>query len=128
MRLDLATVPLCNRDKMLRLDRCERRAWIRRPEQGTAMAAFYDADGAICLTRVELRDASATGLGIRSPLRIDAGSRVCLYTNDVISAHGPHLSATVVRCEEAVNGDEEADEPVYTLGLRRDRPWLPAAA
>jgi hypothetical protein len=91
------------------------------------MAAFYDAEGAICLTRVDLRDSSATGLGVVSPLEIQAGSRVCLYSSDVASAHGPHFSATVVRCDRAI-APESDDDTSYVLGLRRDRPWLPAAA
>lgn len=130
MKLDLGSIPPATRQRALRPEALERRAFGREREFGSAMAAFYDEQGAICLTRVDLSDSSATGIGVRSPMPIEPGARVCLYSNDVARAHGPHLSATVVRCERDVRPGEgsDEDESEFCLGLRRDRPWLPRAA
>lgn len=73
--------------------RLERRGGVRRPRTGTAMAAFYDEDGALSLTRVDLVDESDGGLGVRSPVEVGAGVRVCLYLGTL-----PHWGGTVARC------------------------------
>jgi len=128
VRLDLGTIPPSARPRILRRDRLERRAWVREREMGSAMAAFYDDQGAICLTRVDLADSSATGLGLRSPMPIEPGARVCLYSGDVARAHGPHLSGTIVRCQRNAGPGVDEEDAAFCLGLRRDRPWLPSAA
>jgi hypothetical protein len=93
MRLDLSRVPVVNRDRVLSF---ERRAWERVARVGGAMAAFYDEDGAVCLTRVELVDASVSGLGLRCPMAIAPGTRFSLFAGGLPL---PHVSGVVVRCE-----------------------------
>lgn len=89
--------------------RFERRGGDRRPQGGAAMAAFFDEDGALSLTRVELLDASGGGLGLRSPVAIEPGVRFCLYSN---STRLPHTTGIVARCEP--------DEEEFRIGLRCD--------
>lgn len=89
--------------------RFERRAEGREAVGGEAMAAFYDEDGALSLTRVELVDESVHGMGLRSPVRVEAGVRFSLH------AHGRRLAHTtgmVARCEAA--GEK------WRVGLRCD--------
>lgn len=88
----------------------ERRSGERVGLNGGAMAAFYDEDGAIGLTRVELVDTSGAGIGMRCPVRIEPGVRFSLYSGSIPLAH---QSGTVVRCSR--EGEE------FRIGLRCDR-------
>lgn len=87
----------------------ERRGEVRRPQSGFAMAAFFDEDGALSLTRVELLDASEGGLGLLCPVEIEPGVRFCLYSGTMAL---PHRSGTVARCVR--RGDN------FCIGLRCD--------
>lgn len=87
----------------------ERRREMRRPRAGAAMAAFYDEDGALSLTRVELLDSSERGLGLLSPVEIEKGVRFCLYSGSIPL---PHSTGIVARCVR--EGGE------FRVGLRCD--------
>lgn len=86
-----------------------RRTSDRAPRAGAAMAAFFDEDGALSLTRVELMDVSDGGLGLLSPVGVPTGVRFSLYWG----ASVPHTTGVVARC--APDGDE------YRVGLRCDQ-------
>jgi hypothetical protein len=90
--------------------RLERRLAERRPVRGGAMAAFFDEDGALSLTRVELVDASGGGMGLRCPVAVEPGVRFSLYSGTIPL---PHTTGVVARCEE--EGEE------FRVGLRCDR-------
>ena len=75
--------------------RFERRAGGRMPGDGEAMAAFYDEDGALSLTRVTLVDSSRNGLGLVCPVEVEPGARFCLYSRNTPL---PHSTGVVVRC------------------------------
>ena len=87
----------------------ERRDGNRRPQRGSAMAAFYDEDGALSLTRVELLDASPRGMGMRCPVEVAPGVRFCLYSGTMPL---PHTTGVVARC--VAEGEE------FRVGLRCD--------
>jgi hypothetical protein len=91
--------------------RFERRAEGRTTIEGTAMAAFYDEDGALSLTHVRLIDQSEHGLGLSSPVRVDPGASFSLHARGRAL---PHTTGTVARCEPNEDG--------WTIGLRCDRP------
>lgn len=106
--------------------RFDRRLYPRVPREGTAMAAFYDDDGAVALTRVELVDASLTGLGLRSTMPIPVGARVSVYFQNIPLAHS---TGRVVRCDvdtttsparAEASDDAESDTTTYRLGLALD--------
>lgn len=90
--------------------RLERRGDERAPTSGSVMAAFIDEDGAFTLTRVELVDSCDNGLGLLSPVPVDAGRRFTLYAGPVPLAHD---SGVVARC--AREGE------AFRIGLRCDR-------
>lgn len=73
------------------------------------MAAFFDEDGALSLTRVELVDESSGGMGLRCPLEVPVGARFSLHARD---GERGHTTGAVVRCERA--GEE------WSIGLRCD--------
>jgi hypothetical protein len=89
--------------------RFERRGCDRLLQTGSAMAAFFDDDGALSLTRVELLDFSPGGLGLRCPVDIEPGVRFCLYSN---AMRLPHTTGIVARCEP--------DDEEFRVGLRCD--------
>lgn len=89
--------------------RFDRRGLRRVAETGSAMAAFYDEDGAISLTRVDLVDSTPRGFGIVSPVEVERGVRVCLYSG---AWPMPHRSGIVTRCEAEGEG--------FRVGLRCD--------
>jgi predicted N-acetyltransferase YhbS len=89
--------------------RLERRAEERSPLSGSVMGAFVDDEGAFTLTRVELIDESAAGLGLLSPVEIQPGRRFTLYVGPL---HVAHDSGVVARCEMEDEG--------YRVGLRCD--------
>jgi hypothetical protein len=89
--------------------RFERRAEGRTTIEGSAMAAFYDEDGALSLTHVRLLDQSEHGLGLISPVRVEPGASFSLHAR---GRSLPHTTGTVARCVEAEDG--------FTIGLRCD--------
>ncbi len=89
--------------------RAERRAAIREGAAGGVMAAFGSPVEGVTLTHVELLDRSNTGLGLRSPVPVEIGSRFALYPG---LARVPATAGTVARCEP--EGDE------FRIGLRCD--------
>jgi hypothetical protein len=86
----------------------ERRRVPRRVVSGGAMAIFSEGPGPGRLTRVELVDASWTGLGMRSPMKIDAGSTVSIIPEHAMS---PRQVGVVMRCEQEQEG-------VYIVGVQ----------
>ena len=89
--------------------RFERRVEGRQAATGEAMAAFYDEDGALSLTRVTLTDESEHGVGLVSPVQVERGVRFCLYARGRTLAH---TTGVVARCESV--GHE------WRIGLRCD--------
>ena len=89
--------------------RFERRAEGREGISAEAMAAFYDEDGALSLTRVRLVDESVHGLGLVSPVAVEAGVRFSLHARGTTLAH---TTGVVARCE--ARGEE------WSVGLRCD--------
>ncbi len=88
----------------------ERRGLPRRPVCGHAMAIFSTGSTAGRLSRVELIDASWTGIAIRSAEPVELGASVSLTPED---AMWPRQVGMVVRCEKVDDG--------YCLGLRSKR-------
>lgn len=93
-----------DRDVVYRFDR---RRDDRRAAQGTRMAVFSDAAGRHLLTRVELCDASDSGVGFYSPVAVEPGMSVVL---DVRWPATGGTLGTVARCERA--------GAVYRVGIR----------
>lgn len=79
----------------------DRRRVPRRPMPGGGMAVFSNSFGAGTLVRVDLIDASWTGVGIKSPVRVEPGSSFSLVPD---SPMWPRQTGIVVRCEEAEEG------------------------
>jgi hypothetical protein len=89
--------------------RFERRVEGRQESSGEAMAAFYDEDGALSLTRVTLVDESVHGLGLVSPVAVEPGVRFGLHARGRVLAH---TTGVVARCSP--KGE------VWSVGLRCD--------
>ena len=89
--------------------RFERRSEGRDEICGEAMAAFFDEEGALGLTRVRLIDSSSRGLGLVCPVEVESGSRFCLYSD---ATRLLHTTGVVARCE--------ADGEDWRIGLRCD--------
>ena len=87
----------------------DRRTSERKARAGAAMAAFFDEDGALSLTRVELIDVSDGGLGLVCPVDVAPGVRFSLYWGGSV----PHTTGVVARCVQ--DGEE------FRIGLRCDR-------
>lgn len=86
----------------------ERRRAPRVGVKGSAMTIFSSGSAAGMLTRVDLVDASHTGLGVTSPIAVSPGTSFSLIPEAVAS---PRQIGIVVRCEK----DEQG---LYRLGLR----------
>jgi hypothetical protein len=86
----------------------DRRTSERVRRTGAAMAAFFDEDGALSLTRVELVDVSEGGMGLVCPVDVEPGVRFSLYWG---TSH-PHSTGVVVRCSP--EGED------FRVGLRCD--------
>jgi len=84
----------------------DRRRIPRRPIAGAAMAVFSSGPGAGTVARVNLLDASWTGIGVKSPIAVPPGSSCSLVPE---SAMWPRQVGIVVRCESDGDG--------YRLGL-----------
>jgi len=87
----------------------DRRSSSRAARTGSAMAAFFDDDGALSLTRVELADESRSGLGLVCPVEVPRGTRFSLYTT---GCSLPHTTGVVARC--VPEGED------FRVGLRCD--------
>jgi hypothetical protein len=90
----------------------DRRRAPRREMKGGAMAVFSTCLGAGTLVRVDLMDASWTGIGVRSPVAVEPGASVSIVPDD---AMWPRQTGIVVRCE----ADEEGGYRVGLLSRRR---------
>lgn len=89
--------------------RFERRVEGREAVTGEAMAAFYDEDGALSLTRVRLLDESVHGLGLECPVPVEPGVRFSLHARGRVLAH---TTGVVARCD--ARGES------WRVGLRCD--------
>lgn len=99
--------------------RFDRRAFPRTPVQGWAMAAFYDEDGAICLTRVELIDSGPTGMGLRCEDTVPIGTRVCVYHRGLPVPHRTGIVVhRIVEHRDESGDDAEARGVCVRLGVR----------
>lgn len=79
----------------------DRRKLPRRPIGGGAMAVFSSGPGPSRLGRVELIDASWTGIGVRSGFEVEVGSAVSLVPEDAMR---PRAVGIVVRCVSTDKG------------------------
>ena len=86
----------------------ERRRAPRVSVKGSAMTIFSSGLAAGMLTRVDLVDASHTGLGVTSPIEVAPGTSFSLIPEAVA---WPRQIGIVVRCEKDESGG-------YRLGLR----------
>ena len=89
--------------------RFEQRQSPREAARGRLTASFSDPSGQHVLTRVELADASDTGLGVYAPLPAQVGSTIALHD-------GPRAiyAGTVARCQTSLTG--------HMIGLRLVAP------
>ncbi len=78
----------------------DRRRYARLPSGGSFVVAYHDENGA-GITRVELLDSSATGLGLRSPVPLSPGTRLSLFIEGNTL---PGRTGVVVRCEKDARG------------------------
>lgn len=85
----------------------ERRKTPRRVMNGGAMAVFSTGIGAGTLVRVEVLDASWTGIGLRCPVEVAPGASVSIVPDDAL---WPRQTGIVVRCEPDAQGG-------YRVGL-----------
>lgn len=88
----------------------DRRKTPRRTMTGGGMAVFSSSLGAGTLARVELLDASWTGVGISSPIAVEPGTSVSLVPD---SPAWPRQTGIVVRCQHTGCG--------YRIGLMSKR-------
>jgi hypothetical protein len=79
----------------------ERRRVPRRPMKGGGMAVFSTGLGAGTLVRVDLVDASWTGIGVHSPVEVAPGASVSLVPDDPM---WPRQTGIVIRCEPCPEG------------------------
>ena len=93
----------------------DRRRLPRKVMSGFAMAVFTAGIYAGTVVRVELIDASHTGLGIRCPIPVEPGASFSLIPEDRMM---PRQVGVAIRCE----GDGEQ----FHLGLRMRRNLMAA--
>ena len=91
----------------------ERRRAPRRRVSGAAMAVFATGKAAGTLTRVDLLDASYTGLGIVSPVEVEPGTSCSIIPEHAMS---PRQIGIVIRCER--HDDEDTGLAGYRLGVQ----------
>jgi hypothetical protein len=84
----------------------ERRKLPRRTVSGHAMAVFASGRGAGTLSRVQLVDASWTGMGLKTTTPVEPGTSVSVIPEHAMS---PRQVGIVVRCEPTESG--------YSVGL-----------
>ncbi|MEM1331592.1 MAG: PilZ domain-containing protein [Planctomycetota bacterium] len=85
----------------------ERRRAPRLPTNGSAVVSAL-TDQSPVLTRVEMCDSSASGLGLLSPVELQPGTPLAIYPHSTPVAT---VFAEVVRCESRDAG--------YHIGLKR---------
>jgi hypothetical protein len=85
----------------------DRRRHGRNPSEGSVMASFISDETGITLVRVELKDSSREGAGLRCPLQIEPGTRFSLYRDGLALSSD---RGVVARCT--------CVEDHYILGLR----------
>lgn len=93
----------------------DRRRLPRKQMSGFAMAVFTAGIAAGTVVRVELIDASHTGIGIKCPIPVEPGASFSLIPEDRMM---PRQVGVAVRCEG--EGEE------FHLGLRMRRNMLAA--
>lgn len=81
--------------------RFDRRKLPRRPISGRAMAVFTEGNSVGRLVRVELVDASWTGIGVRTSEPVAVGASCSLTPED---AMWPRQVGIVLRCERDGEG------------------------
>src|SRR4051812_42350852 len=81
--------------------RFDRRKLPRRPINGHAMAVFTEGKNAGRLLRVELVDASWTGIGVRTAEPVGVGASCSLTPEDSM---WPRQVGIVLRCEKDGEG------------------------
>jgi hypothetical protein len=81
--------------------RLNRRASPRRKSSGTALMVARGVDGQVTFARVEIADANAGGMGLRSAVGVEVGARVALYFN---GQSLPGRSGVVSRCTVCAGG------------------------
>ncbi len=86
----------------------DRRNSPRTRASGLAMGTFAKPDGQTALVRVELIDASRSGVGVRSPKPVAIGTVFSLFPDD---AFAPSVRGIVARCIEDGDG--------FIIGLER---------
>lgn len=89
---ELVEVKRSSSDEPLRFDRRRAR---REAMEGTAVAAFQTRSRTSLLAGVTVRDVSATGLGMISPVDVAVGTRVSLFPHE---SRVPSVFGVVVRC------------------------------
>ena len=80
--------------------RFERRREPREAADGS-LAASYSGDGRVGITRLELVDRSAGGMGVRARVRIEPGMIVTVCPE---GSNIPWLAGRAVRCESEGDG------------------------
>jgi hypothetical protein len=86
----------------------DRRRMPRKAMKGHAMAVFTQGLCAGSVVRVELTDGSHTGLGIKSPVPVEAGTSFSLIPEHAMM---PRAVGVAVRCELLPDGQ-------YHIGLK----------
>jgi hypothetical protein len=90
--------------------RMERRRFPRHLIEANVTAVFSDDQGRVGVTPLELRDASATGMGGISPTILREGMKIMICPAGVAVAS---RCATVVHCHPCPD-----NQPGYEVGLR----------
>lgn len=90
--------------------RMERRRFPRHLIEANVTAVFSDDQGRVGVTPLELRDASATGMGGISPTALREGMKIMICPTGVAVAS---RCATVVHCKACPD-----NQPGFEVGLR----------
>jgi hypothetical protein len=93
----------------------ERRRLPRKKMSGYAIAVFTSGDCVGTVVRVELVDASHTGIGVICPMPIEPGAAFTLIPED---ARMPRCCGIAVRCRPH---SDESDSSIIGLRMTRSR-------
>lgn len=93
----------------------ERRRLPRKKMSGHAIAVFTSGDCAGTVVRVELVDASHTGIGVICPMAIEPGAAFTLIPED---ARMPRCCGIAVRCRQH---PDDSDRSIIGLRMIRSR-------
>lgn len=93
--------------------RMERRRFPRQLLEASVTAVFSAADGRVGVLPLELTDSSVTGLGARTSMHVEAGTRIMICPAGIPI---PSRSAIVVHCDAAPDG-----QAGYEVGLKFDQ-------